>query len=121
MGRGALISSPGGSACVGSPPVRTVSYPSWSLLEALRRRGQRPVGAIWVTDRAQQRRYLQESGVFAVEVPPVEWAYWVAGLAVLLTADKCAGLIAVAQALASAHPARLVVLWRGEAPQWVIE
>lgn len=90
-------------------------------MERLRLRGQRPAGAIWVTDDARQRQHLQDSGVFAVELPPPERAYFVAGLAVLLTANQCARLIALAQALAGAHPARLVVLWRGHAPQWVIE
>jgi hypothetical protein len=91
------------------------------MLEGLRRGGQRPESALWITDDPLQRQNLQASGVFAVEVPPVSQAYFVAGLAVFLSAHQCAHVIEVAQALASARPARLIVLWRGQPPQWVIE
>ena len=97
------------------------STASWKTLGALRRRGQRPTGGIWVTDHAYQRLHLEESGVFAVELPKPDEVYLVAGLGVTLTADKTVRTIEVAHMIASARPALFILLWRGENPQLVID
>lgn len=97
------------------------STASWQTLASLRRRGQRPQAGIWITDDASQRVHLEDSGVFAVDLPRPEDIYLVAGLGVTLTANKTVRTIEVAHMLASARPALFILLWRGENPQLVIE
>lgn len=97
------------------------SKASWYELEGLRKRGQRPTGGVWVVDEYQQRRHLESSGFFAVDLPTPNQVYLVAGLGVAMIANKSDRTVEVAQQLAGANPLRFAVLWRGEGRQVVIE
>lgn len=87
--------------------------PSWALLRALRGRGQRPSGGIWITDDVTQQNNLAASELFAVGLPGLDEAYLVSGLGVSLIAEQCVHTIEVAHAVASSHPALFVIYWRG--------
>jgi hypothetical protein len=82
-------------------------------LRALRARGQRPSGGIWITDDLGQQNNLAASELFAVGLPQLDDTYLVAGLGVSLIAEQSVHTIEVAHALASSRPALFVIYWRG--------
>jgi hypothetical protein len=96
------------------------SRTDWAVLAQLRKRGQRPIGTIFVTDHYGQRRNLESSGGFAVFPPSEGEAYLVSGLDVLFIADRSDRSTELAQSLASAGPRCLWVHFRGSNPQQVI-
>lgn len=115
MGKGSERAAPGSSNAVGSLHVSTpIQLPSWEVLRALRCRGQRPTGGIWITDDKGQQHNLAAGELFAVGLPLLDEAYLVAGLGVSLIANQSVHTIEVAHAVASSAPALFVVYWRGE-------
>lgn len=96
------------------------STASWQSLAHLRKRGQRPLGCVFVTDRMTQRRNLELSGAFALQFPGPQDVYLVAGLDVVIIADHSEKAVETAQALAAANPRYLATYWRGQGLQAVI-
>lgn len=94
---------------------------SWTALGRLRRRGQRPAGAVFVTDNWRQRLNLEESGAFAVAFPLVEECIFVAGLEVVLLAEPTELAMDMAQYLASAGPRFFATYFRGRARSVVLQ
>lgn len=94
------------------------STASWWNLRALRKRGQRPAGNVYVTDHGVQRRNLEASGLYALPVPQADQAIAVAGLDVVLIADRNECTVEVAQVLA-AKAGHFATYFRGEGLAWV--
>ena len=94
--------------------------PSWPLLAHLRKRGQRPAGAVFVTDHDCQRRNLVASGGFVLPLPEKGDTYLVSGLDVVVIADQCERTIEAAQQIAASNPRYLAAYWRGRGLQVVI-
>lgn len=94
---------------------------SWSALGRLRRRGQRPKGALFVTDDWRQRVNLEASGAYAVSMPIAEECIYAAGLEVVLIAASSEHAIGVAQMLAAAGPSFFATYFRGQGRQVVLQ
>ena len=86
---------------------------SWSALGRLRRRGQKPVGLLFITDNWRQRKNLEDSGAFAVSFPLIEECIFAAGLEVVLIADPTELAMDMAQHIASARPRFFATHFRG--------
>lgn len=89
------------------------STPSWQTLARLRRRGQKPAGAVWITDDWRQRANLEASGAFALALPVAQELVYLAGLEVILLANPGEEGAAVAQMLAGSSARRLSTYFRG--------
>jgi hypothetical protein len=102
-----------------------VGYPSstcsWTALGRLRRRGQRPAGALFVTDDWRQRANLEASGAFAVSMPVAEECVFAAGLEVVLIAAPTEHAVAIAQMLAAAAPRYFATYFRGRGHEVVLQ
>lgn len=94
--------------------------PSWPLLAHLRKRGQRPAAAVFVTDHDWQRRHLVASGGFVLPLPEAADAYLVAGLDVILIATHTERTVEAAQQIAASNPRYMGAYWRGQGLQVVI-
>lgn len=94
---------------------------SWTVLGRLRRGGQRPAGALFVTDNWRQRVNLQDSGAFAVSMPLAEECVYAAGLEVVFIAAPTEHAIAVAQMLAAAGPRYFATYFRGRGREVVLQ
>lgn len=94
---------------------------SWTALGRLRRRGQKPVGPVFVTDSWRQRVNLEDSGAFAVSFPLVEECIYAAGLEVVLIASRSELAVETAQHLASAGPRYFATYFRGQGLQVVLQ
>lgn len=97
------------------------STPSWQHLSGLRKRGQRPVSGIYVTDHDRQRSLLAASGLYAVGFPRDDETCFAAGLDVVLHANRTERSIEVAQKIAAANPRFFATYWRGVGRQVVIQ
>lgn len=96
------------------------STPSWQLLAHLRKRGQKPAGAVWVSDNWQQRQNLSVAGNLVLPLPTAEDVPYVAGLEVILIADPGEKATEAAQLLAGAGPRRFVTYFRGRGCEVVL-
>lgn len=96
------------------------STASWQSLAHLRKRGQRPLECVIVTDRMVQRRNLELSGAFALPFPGPREVYLTVGLDVVVIADYSEKAVEIAQAIAAANPRYLATFWRGQGLQTVI-
>lgn len=115
MDSGSKCAAPGPANAARSLHVSTlIQLPSWEVLRALRCRGQRPAGGIWITDDKGQQTNLAAGELFAVRLPRLDEAYLVAGLGVSLIATQSIHTIEVCHAVASSGPVLFVVHWRGE-------
>ena len=94
---------------------------SWTVLGRLRRRGQRPAGAVFVTDDWRQRANLEASGAFAVSMPLAEECVFVAGLEVVMIATTTDHAVAIAQMLAAAAPRYFATYFRGRGHEVVLQ
>lgn len=93
--------------------------PSWEELAQMRRRGQRPVGAVYLsTDRGYRERQWTNRGLYCLS--PDGPAVLLAGLSVLMLAPKTPALIEYAQSIFAANPLRFQVKWEGESWQDVM-
>jgi hypothetical protein len=91
------------------------SMPSYRELAHMRKRGQRPLGPIWVTDDAAERRRVYEHfGLFPVPLPKLEQAYLLAGLWVHMYAQRTEDTMGVAAWITAAGPKRFTIKWIGE-------
>lgn len=101
-----------------------MGYPSsacsWSALGRLRRCGQRPAGAVWVTDDWRQRANLEAGGNFVLPLPAAGEEPFVAGLEVILIANPGDAGSSAAQRLAGANPRRFVTYFRGRGAEVVL-
>lgn len=86
---------------------------NWPVLARLRRRGQKPAGAIWITDDWRQRANLEASGAFAAFPPTAEELILLAGLEVILIADPGERGVAVAEMLAGSAAKSFSTYFRG--------
>ncbi len=93
---------------------------SWSLLGHLRRRGQKPAGAVWITDDWRQMANLRAGGNFVLPLPVAAEVPYVAGLEVILIANQGEEGAAAAQLLAGANPRRFVTYFRGRGAEVVL-
>lgn len=102
-----------------------MAYPScacsWTALGRLRRRGQRPQGALFVTDDWRQRVNLEASGAYAVSMPVAEECIFAAGLEVVFIAAPSEHTVTVAQLLAAAGPSYFATYFRGRGRQVVLQ
>ena len=102
-----------------------MGYPScacsWTALGRLRRRGQRPTGALFVTDNWRQRVNLEASGAYAVSMPVAEECIFAAGLEVVLIAEQSEHAVIIAQLLAAAGPRFFATYFRGRGRQVVLQ
>ncbi len=96
------------------------STASWSTLAHLRKRGQKPAGAVWVSDDWRQRQNLSVAGNLVLPLPSEGDAVYVAGLEVILIASPGEKASAAAQLLASAGPRRFVTYFRGRGAEVVL-
>jgi len=94
---------------------------SWTALGRLRRRGQRPKGALFVTDQWRQRVNLEASGAYAVSMPIAEECIYAAGLEVVLIAEQSEHAVTIAQLIAAAGPRYLATYFRGRGRQVVLQ
>ena len=94
---------------------------SWTALGRLRRRGQKPGGALFVTDDWRQRANLEASGAFAVSMPLVEECVYAAGLEVVLIASPSEHAVGIAQILAAAGPRYFATYFRGRGREVVLQ
>jgi hypothetical protein len=95
------------------------STPSWEELAALRRRGQRPMGPVYLSpDAGYRARQWRNRGLYCLA--PGGAPVLLAGLGVLLIAPKTAQFTEYAQAVAAADPLHFQVQWEGERWQSVI-
>ena len=94
---------------------------SWTALGRLRRRGQRPAGAVFVTDDWRQRANLEAGGLFAVSMPLATEVIFAAGLEVVLIANSTEHAIVVAQLLAAAAPRYFATYFRGRGHEVVLQ
>jgi hypothetical protein len=92
----------------------------WQALAAMRRRGERPVGGVWIARDARRRQLLANRGFFAVGIPEPEQCYLVAGLDVFLLAPRAPKTIDIAQAIASANARYFATMWDGDRMRKVI-
>jgi hypothetical protein len=86
----------------------------WHQLADLRRRGERPVGGVWIAQENRRRQLLAARGLFAVDVPALDQCYLAAGLDVFLLAQRQQLTVDVARAIASAGPRNFVTAWDGD-------
>lgn len=102
-----------------------MGYPScassWTALGRLRRRGQKPAGAVFVTDDWRQRANLEASGAFAVSMPLAEECIFAAGLEVVLIAAPTEHAREIAQLLASAGPGYFATYFRDRGHEVVLQ
>lgn len=86
------------------------SIPSWPHLAQLRRRGQRPMGPVFLVPQRSYREYLWgEKGLYSLT--PDGDPILLAGLRVVVMADKTPELLEFVQAVAAARPNGLQVEW----------
>jgi hypothetical protein len=86
----------------------------WHQLAAMRRRGERPIGGVWIAQDGRRRRLLAGRDLFALDVPSIEQCYLAAGLDVFLLAVREQATIDVALAIAAATPRYFVTAWQGD-------
>jgi hypothetical protein len=96
------------------------STPSWQALRRLRKQGQKPIAFVAVTDSGRRQAYWERLGFWSLPLPAMEDCYLVSGLWVLLDVERNQGTAERALAIASSHPRRLQIHWRGEKFETVI-
>lgn len=96
------------------------SQPSWHLLQRMRKRGERPMGGVWMVDDDSRRLLLLSRGLYAIRVPARAQA-WLSGLDVFLLARRMPSRIELAQEIASTYPRFFALEWEGEQWQTVID
>lgn len=95
------------------------STPSWKGLASLRRKGQRPMGPVYLSpDGGYRFRQWQNRGLYCL--PPDGEVVLLSGLSVLMMAVKTSQLVEYAQAVLSVNPYRFQIQWKGEPWQDVI-
>jgi hypothetical protein len=105
--------------------VRAVGYqpstPSYADLTRMRKRGQRPIGPLYVSDdRAFRDRMYTCHGLYGVPLPKPEQCFLLAGLWVVMLAKRDDRTQEIAELIASANPKRFSVDWLGERTDLVV-
>jgi hypothetical protein len=99
----------------------TPSTPSYADLARMRKRGQRPVGPIYVTDDRPEREWLwRQHGLYGIPLPKPDQAYLLAGLWVTMQAKREERTQVIAEQIAYANPKKFSIDWAGERTDYVI-
>lgn len=99
---------------MGYPP----STPSWEQLGQMRRRGQRPVGGVWLSDDADRRWLFWRKGLYALPLDGPE--VMLAGLDVVMIVRRSLHHQKRVEAVFQSGPRKLSIDWEGEKWQCAI-
>ncbi len=80
----------------------------------LRKRGQRPEGSVFLAELFEHRRNLSRRGIYALGLPPEECAIRIAGLCVVMVANRTERAIKAAGEILEARPKSFQIKWLGE-------
>lgn len=88
---------------------------NWHDLAQLRKRGQRPMGLVYLADDWRVRRAIENNyGLWALPLPKAEECYLLAGLWAVMFTDRNDRTQQVAWDIAAVHPKHFSIGWKGE-------